>query len=161
ADRGVASITWYYSARPDGQDRRRVVTYFHDTFDGEYGENWVPVNAVRPDWSIYREPGRAPRHILRGRTGGDPLVSLDPFTDSFVASTRLRPRPGARDFGVAVRANRETPGYYALRGTAELLNPEAPGVCATKPVRDVDADRWYWYELGIRSRSRDREIVVR
>jgi len=161
-DHGVASITWYYASRPDGSDRRRVVTYFYDRFDSDFSDRWIPVNAVRTDWNVQREAaGRTIRRILHGRTDGEPLVSLDHFTDSFVVSAKLRPRAGARDFGVAARAKCDGPGCYALRGAAELINPMAAGPCAVKSVRDVDANRWYWYELGVKNRNRNGEVAVR
>src|SRR6202158_4411084 len=37
-DRGLASLTWYYATSLDGAGRRRVVTYFNEHFDGEYGQ---------------------------------------------------------------------------------------------------------------------------
>ena len=72
-DHGVASITWFYATRQDGSDRRRVVTEFYDRFEGDITDRWVPVNAVRPEWSVQKETtGRPAHHILRGRTGGQP-----------------------------------------------------------------------------------------
>jgi hypothetical protein len=155
----IPSATWYYCAQPDGSDRHRMVTSFHDRFENGFGDNWIPVNDVRQDWDLFQETRRGPR-LLRSRANGDPLVSLDHWEKNFVFSARLRPLPGAQRFGIAVRANRDSGAAYVLRGTAELLNPQDPqdpALVRHKAV-GVVADRWFWYELGVRNRKVEVEL---
>lgn len=157
--RSPHSLTWYYATRRDGSDRQRVVTTFHHRFDEDFHDHWMPVNAFRSDWTVELDAARPGRRILRGRANGNPLMSMEQWPDSFVVSARLRPRPGARDFGVGARASRDQHAFYALRGWAELVNPEAPAFLRQKPLPQVDPDRWYWYELGVKNTKND--VVVR
>jgi hypothetical protein len=155
------SITWYYTARPDGSDRQRLVTYFHDPLDGDFTDRWIPAGGARGDWSLLNEPGRGGRRFLRSQMEGSPLVSRDHWANAFVFSARLRPRPGAQHFGIGVRANQDPGAFYALRGTAELVNPLDQAFSAQKVVQEVDAARWYWYELSVRNQKKEVEVRAR
>jgi hypothetical protein len=154
-----SSLTWYYATQPDGSDRQRVVTSFHQRFDEDFRDHWLPVNALRTDWAVERDGLRGARRFLRGRVHGEPLVSVEQWPDSFVVSVRIRPQPGARDFGVGARASREQNSLYALRGWAELSNPQAPEFFRQKPLPQFEPEQWYWYELGVKNTKRD--VVVR
>jgi len=150
--RDVPSITWYYTPNDDGGGRRRMVSVFHDGFETPLNARWISANPLRQDWDVLREPGsRLGRRILRGRPTGVPLISLENFDKNFVVSARLRPREGAANFGVAMRAAYDDAACYSLRGMAELLNPENPKVRAQKQLQGLDPNQWYWYELGVRS----------
>lgn len=153
------TLTWFYATDPQGADRKRMVSNFHLRFDDRFGDHWIPVNALRTDWAIEPDPARVLRNVLRGRTNGDPLVSVEQWEDPFVVSVKLRPRPGASDFGVGVRASRNRGSLYALRGTAELFNPEVPQPLKEAALPAVDQEKWYWYEIGVTTQKQD--VVVR
>jgi len=164
--KGIPSITWYYGSRPDGSDRKRAASLFHERFEGNFADSWIPVNDLRADWQVVRTTGADRRRFLRGRTGGDPLVSIESYGDAVVVSVKLRPQQGAQNFGVAVRANRDDRCFYALRGDTqrgmlELTNPLNPGLVRQKDLQEFDPQQWYWYELGVRNTKRGGEVWVR
>jgi hypothetical protein len=132
-----------------------MVSVFCDRFSGPLGTRWVSMNPFRQDWEIQRDGGnRFAPLVLRSRPTGDPLISVENFPHKdVVVSARLRPRQGARHFGIAMRAAWDEPACYTLRGSAELFNPENPTFIAQKPVAGLDPRRWYWYELGVKNRK--------
>lgn len=156
----IPSLTWYYTSAVNGIDRRRVVTLFHESFTGDLLQRWLPVNALRDDWEVRLDGGKRGDRFVRMRPGGEPILSLDHFANEFVVSARLRPLGANPDYGISVRANREAREFYALRGAAELLNPENPTFNHQQPLAEVLPGKWYWYELGVRNRGK-RDVVVR
>lgn len=156
---GLPSITWYYSPNPQGVNRQRVVTLFHDRFEGDFHNRWMSDNPLRQQWDVVRDGVRRRVRILRSQVGGGPLMSLDQFAPTnLVASVQLRPLPGAGGFGVAVRASRSDPSSYTLRGAAELVNPKNPALGFVSPVNTVAENQWYWYELGVCTMKRRVEV---
>jgi len=151
------SITWYYARTPEGQDRKRVVSFFRDDFSRKtFRQNWHPQGAFRAEWAIRNDRDRG--RVLVGGKGGGPCSSWGEVSGNVAVSLLVRPNGPRSEFGLGVKTDQDGSGYYCLNDGQSLKlvkREEQDEVLAAAPLASAaEPGRWYWYEVSLRSMGR-------
>jgi hypothetical protein len=156
---GCRSITWYYSPRSDGSDRKRMTTRYRDDFTG-YMARWKPEGAFNFDWKLRRDGERG--HVLYSRGESGPLYSREATDENVVVSTLVRPRNLKNDVCIGFRLGANGTGYEVRSegNVLRVLQEGEPLPGAMRRVFEITPRKWYWYEVGLRSR-RGKEVEIR
>jgi hypothetical protein len=149
----ATSITWYYSRTPDGQDRKRVVSFFRDDFSRKtFRQNWHPQGPFRAEWAIRTDRDRG--RVLVGGKGGGPCSSWGEVSGNVAVSLLVRPHGPRNEFGLGVKTDQDGSGYYCLSDGQNLKlvkREEQDEVLASTPLGDAaEPGHWYWYEVSVR-----------
>src|SRR5437016_2896542 len=54
----LASITWYYAAKADGSDRKRVTSQVAEDFRSDMRTRWQPLGQPAPEWKSGEDRAR-------------------------------------------------------------------------------------------------------
>jgi hypothetical protein len=155
----ISSLTWYYATRPDGADRKRMTTLFHDDFAGGFRANWRMIGRFAHNWIVRQERPPRGQFYLAGPGDACPAVSAVALPRNTVLSVLVRPRDLQTGFTLSLRVQ-ENGQCYTLRTAADtvsLLEGEQP--VAEQGLQALEPDRWYWYEVGMLTRR--AEVIIR
>lgn len=158
-DPGLFSLTWYYTTRRDGADRRRMTTRFRDDFgSGEFRANWKADGPFGYAWTL--KEIRRDRNCLVGPPGAGPIISREAMERDSVLSVLVRPASMVPRFAIGLRVQRGDT-HYQLRNNGNSLQLLRSGeVLCEQRMPPLRPGEWYWYELGLWNRSK-REVVAR
>lgn len=154
---GVKSLTWYYSTRRDGSDRKRLTTTFRDEFGPDFARRWRNEGATNLDW-IVRRDGRqflsVPGGALPSRT-----ISREPLIRDAVVSALVRPRDLKSGFSLALRMGQNGGGYLLTTGEKGVRFTDGAREIENRSTAKINPNTWYWYEVGLKTRK--DEVVIR
>jgi hypothetical protein len=157
------AITWYSATRPDGEDRRRIVTLYQETLGEGFRANWQPEGLFDLGWMVKRDRDR--RSVLSNRdpAAGSCFLRNPPVgEDNLVLSVLARPNTLNASFSVGLRSRPRLPGYEIRTSLNTVTLQRAGEPLASWRCFGVRPLEWYWYELGVRTiRKREVEIRVR
>jgi hypothetical protein len=158
---GSTNITWYYSAQPDGADRKRMTTLFRDDFNGGLIRNWRPDGPFSGDWELGPDPTQRDRRVLRGR-GNSPLLSAAPLADEdFVLSVLVRPAGVGNRHAIGVAIQKNGQGYEVRTEGNGIKVMRDGEVLEQSRAPRMRPSEWYWYDIGVRRKRKDVELRVR
>lgn len=160
-DPGVYSLTWYYSARKDGSERKRMATLFQDDFrGGGFRTNWAPEGAFVFDWVLKRD-SQLRRNVLSGPMDGR-AVSRTGFPANSVVSVLARPDGLNGRVGLGLRTQERSGKAYWLKCDATSISlVRGEEVIRKQRVRPpLRLSSWYWFEMGLRNRK-EKDVVIR
>jgi len=161
-DPGLTSLTWYYATRPDGQDRKRMVTGVKYDFKNGYRTHWQANGGFLFDWKVEEDQDKKIWFLKTPRDGGE-IIANDPVPSDFVMSSLVRPTHVASRFGLRFRG--QPTGEYMqllfaprdnqIQLTGNGMKPAAWRLPLLRPKQ------WYWVEVGVRNFKREVETRVR
>lgn len=156
-DEGLRSLTWYYSTRPDGSDRKRLTTLFRDEFGPDFARRWRTEGLANLDWVVRRDG----RQFLSVPGGAFPsrVISREPLARDVVVSTLARPRDLKTGFALALRVQGNGNGLLLTTTEKGLRFLDGAKEVASYSTGKINSNNWYWFEVGLKTRK--KEVVLR
>jgi hypothetical protein len=155
------SITWYYATRPDGADRKRMVTNLRDNFSS-FHQTWQPLGAPAA-WEMATDPTDGRRYLRAPDALAGPAVSTNAVPGSAVLSTLVRPRGIQPELSLGLRVGpRGRPEIEVRHIQGSIQVVRGNDILATKLCPEIKPNAWYWYEFGVKVRNNgDMEARLR
>ena len=160
-DTGLYSISWYYSATGRQEDRKRLITTFRDDFSNGFRANWTPQGQFIFDWDVRQERGGDRRFLVAPKLAG-PALSKDGFPANMVVSVLVRPVGIKPEFSLAVNVQPNGRGYEVqnVGDTIRVMQNGRQLANGQQRLLRVAPNDWYWYEIGILSKHRSKEVEI-
>jgi hypothetical protein len=160
AGNGLESITWYYSSQPNGADRVRMASFFHEDFSGPaLFARWAAQGGLNLDWLVKKDR----RRYLSGNRNAAPIALKQPIDRDVVVSVLVRPTGIQNQFGLGLRWQPNGKGYEIrnVNNSLEVGEAGLPPVIQERLLQVIPRN-WYWYEIGMRTKGQPgRSVDVR
>jgi len=163
-DQPYVSVAWFYSTKPDGSEKSRIITYHYDNFVN-YKTTWQAPAGFAFDWDLKdRRQQKDGHRFLSGPAEKTPLVYGQELPLDSVVGLKVRPAIGRNTWGIQLRVQPRTGAslefqnngnrLHISEGGNQLVSLNVPGIVGSK--------QWYWYEIGLKAqKGRDVEIRIR